>query len=52
MQTITLESPLLRCSIAPTLGAGIADFSLKGPSGFFFPIMRRAAPEEVVGGPG
>ena len=46
MQTITLESPLLRCSIAPTLGAGIADFSLKGPSGFFFPIMRRAAPEE------
>lgn len=47
MQTITLESPLLRCSIAPALGAGIADFSIKGPSGFYFPMMRRSAPDEA-----
>ena len=47
MPALTLSTDLLRLSIAPTLGAGIADFSLKGPSGFFFPLMRRAAPDEA-----
>ncbi len=28
------------------MGAGIADFSLKGPGGYFFPLMRRSAPDE------
>ncbi len=43
----TLSTDLLRLSISPSLGAGIADFSLKGPSNFFFPLMRRAAPDET-----
>ena len=43
---ITLASDALRLSVDPALGAGIADFSVKGPTGFFFPIMRRAAPDE------
>ncbi len=47
MPVLTLSTDLLRLSIAPHLGAGIADFSLKGPSGFFFPLMRRAAPDET-----
>lgn len=44
---ITLANELLRLSIAPELGAGIADFSIKGPTGFFFPLMRRSAPGET-----
>ena len=44
---LTLSTPLLRLSLAPHLGAGIADLSLRGPSGFFFPLMRRAAPDET-----
>ncbi len=47
MPALSLSTDLLRLSIAPHLGAGIADFSLKGPSGFFFPLMRRAAPDET-----
>lgn len=44
---ITLQDGLLRASIDPNLGAGIADFSVKGPTGFFYPLMRRAAPGET-----
>lgn len=44
---ITLATDSLRLSIDPNLGAGIADFSIKGPTGFFFPLMRRAAPGET-----
>lgn len=44
---ITLTNETLRLSIAPELGAGIADFSIKGPTGFFFPLMRRTAPGET-----
>lgn len=44
---LTLSNERLRLSIAPEMGAGIADFSLKGPTGFFFPLMRRAAPGET-----
>jgi aldose 1-epimerase len=44
---ITLTNERLRLSIAPELGAGIADFAIKGPTGFFFPLMRRAAPAET-----
>ncbi len=47
MTTITLAAGDLRLSIAPDLGAGIADFSIKGPTGFYFPLMRRAAPGET-----
>lgn len=43
---ITLANDTLRLSIDSDLGAGIADFSVKGPTGFFFPLMRRAAPGE------
>lgn len=44
---ITLANDSLRLSIAPELGAGIADFSIKGPTGFFFPLMRRSATGET-----
>jgi aldose 1-epimerase len=47
MGWITLVAGGLRASIAPELGAGIADFSVRGPGAFYFPIMRRAAPEET-----
>lgn len=46
MQAVHLEAGRLRLSVLPDVGAGIADFSIKGPSGYFFPIMRRAAPGE------
>ncbi|MBS0189247.1 MAG: hypothetical protein JSS51_14375 [Planctomycetes bacterium] len=46
MTCLVLSSGQLRASIAPQLGAGIADLSLLGPSGYFYPLMRRAAPEE------
>lgn len=46
MACITLVNKKLRLAIAPELGAGIADFAVLGPSGFFYPMMRRAAPEE------
>jgi aldose 1-epimerase len=44
---ITLQSGILRVSIDADLGSGIADFSAKGPTGFFFPLMRRAAHGET-----
>lgn len=44
---ITLTNERLRLSISPKLGAGIADFAVKGPTGFYFPLMRRAAPGET-----
>lgn len=47
MSCITLSKGRLRASISPELGAGIADFAVQGPSGFFYPMMRRAAPEET-----
>ena len=43
----TLQAGKLRASIAPELGAGIADLSILGPSGFYYPLMRRAAPQET-----
>jgi aldose 1-epimerase len=43
---ITLANDTLRLGIDPNLGAGIADFAVKGPTGFYFPLMRRAAPGE------
>lgn len=46
MSQITLKRSGLRVTISPELGAGIADFSALGPSGFFYPIIRRAAPDE------
>lgn len=46
MSLITLANGPLRCSIAPDLGGGIADFSVQGPAKFYYPIMRRAAPAE------
>lgn len=47
MPAITLSSPLLRLTVLPEIGGGIADFSVKGPTGFHYPIMRRAAAGEV-----
>jgi aldose 1-epimerase len=44
---IVLTSGPLRASICPALGAGLADLSLRGPTGFFYPLMRRAAPGEA-----
>ncbi len=47
MGLITLDADRLRLSIDPDLGAGIADFSLLGPSKFYYPLMRRAAADET-----
>lgn len=47
MSYITLASEKVRVSIVPQVGAGIADFSVLGPTGYFYPMMRRAAPEEA-----
>lgn len=44
---VTLSAGRLRASVCPGLGAGLADFSLRGPTGFFFPLMRRAAAGET-----
>lgn len=44
---IVLATPALRCVIDPTLGAGIADFSIMGPLKTWYPIMRRSAPGET-----
>jgi aldose 1-epimerase len=46
MSLITLTAGGLRLVVVPSLGAGIADFSLQGPSGVFYPMMRRACPGE------
>ncbi len=47
MACITMTKGKLRASISPELGAGVADFAVLGPSGFYYPLMRRAAPEET-----
>ncbi|MGQ0628442.1 MAG: aldose epimerase family protein [Phycisphaerales bacterium] len=47
MSLITLTSERLRLSIMPSLGAGVADFSLMGPGKFAHPLMRRAAHDET-----
>lgn len=47
MPPITLAAAPLRLVIDPELGSGIADFSLLGPSGVYYPMMRRAAPGET-----
>ncbi|MBX3388289.1 MAG: hypothetical protein KF691_02410 [Phycisphaeraceae bacterium] len=47
MPQITLKRAGFRITITPELGAGIADFSVLGPSGFFYPVLRRAAPDET-----
>lgn len=47
MGLITIGSDTVRCSVVPELGAGIADFSVLGPSKFFYPLMRRAMPGET-----
>ncbi|HVU63070.1 MAG TPA: hypothetical protein VHC70_03780 [Phycisphaerales bacterium] len=44
---ITLTSHALRLCVAPEIGAGITDFSLRGPGDAFLPLMRRAAPGET-----
>lgn len=47
MPTITIAAERLRVSIAPDLGAGLADFSIQGPAKFFYPLMRRAGHDET-----
>lgn len=47
MASVVLESSHLRLVIRPDLGAGISDFSLKGPSNYFYPLMRRASEGEM-----
>lgn len=44
---ITLHSHALSLSLAPNLGAGIADFSITDPHGTPRALMRRAAPNET-----
>ncbi len=44
---IVLATSSLRCVIDPSLGAGLADFSLLGPLKTWYPIMRRSAPGET-----
>ncbi len=46
MRRVTIDNERLRVAIEPALGAGVADFSLRAPSGEFVPIWRRA-PEHV-----
>ena len=47
MASIVIAKGKLRAAISPELGAGIADFAVQGPSSFYYPLMRRAAPEET-----
>lgn len=47
MPLITLQEDRLRASIDPSLGAGLADFSLAGPGKWWYPLMRRAAGDET-----
>lgn len=47
MGCITIARAGLRASIAPDLGAGLADLSVLGPNSYFYPILRRAAPDET-----
>lgn len=45
MRPITLETPLLRASIRPDLGAGIAELSVRGPDKAWWPLLRPAQPD-------
>ena len=47
MAAITLQSDRLRLVVRPELGAGISDFSVKGPANYFHPMMRRASDGET-----
>lgn len=47
MPLITMQQDRLRVSIDPGLGAGITDFSLAGAAKWWYPLMRRAAPDET-----
>jgi len=47
MSELHLSAGRLRATIFAHVGAGIADFSIQGPSGYFYPIMRRAVPGEM-----
>ncbi|MDX2119329.1 MAG: hypothetical protein SFY96_14220 [Planctomycetota bacterium] len=47
MSELHLSAGRLRATIFAHVGAGIADFSMQGPSGYYYPIMRRAAPGEM-----
>jgi len=47
MESITLQSDRVRLVIRPELGAGISDFSVKGPGNFFHPLMRRSSDGEM-----
>jgi aldose 1-epimerase len=42
MRRIVLESERLRVEVLPALGAGLSDFSVRGPGGAWSPLMRRA----------
>lgn len=39
---VVIESGTARVVIEPAQGAGIADFALRGPANFYYPLMRRA----------
>lgn len=41
---VILESASLRAAIAPGIGAGLLDLSLRGPGGLWFPLLRRTPP--------
>lgn len=47
MTPLILSAGRLRLTVVPALGAGLADFSIQGPSGVFYPLLRRAAPAET-----
>lgn len=47
MQSVVLQSDLIRLVIRPDLGAGISDLSIKGPANYFHPLMRRASDSET-----
>jgi len=47
MANVTIASDLLRLTVRPDLGAGIADFSVKGPLKWWYPLMRRSAHDET-----
>lgn len=50
MPPFTMSAGDLSVTIAPEIGAGIADFSLAGPLGWRYPLLRRAPAEPS--GPG
>ena len=47
MESVILQSDRVRLVIRPDLGAGISDFSVKGPANFFHPLMRRSSDGET-----